>query len=76
MWFLSSLFWATYDAANVLRLTKPLRPRPAHELYEYFVDQLRGLGLHCETGRFQETMEVELVNHGPVTLLLDSAKLF
>ena len=51
-------------------------PAPARELYEYFVGQLRGFGLHCETGRFQETMEVELVNHGPVTLLLDSAKLF
>ena len=33
-------------------------------------------GLRCETGRFQETMEVELVNQGPVTILLDSRKLF
>ena len=36
---------------------------------------MRALGLRCETGRFQETMEVELVNQGPVTILLDSRKL-
>ncbi len=52
------------------------RPERARELYEYFVRQVRGLGLGCETGRFQTTMEVELVNSGPVTILLDSKKLF
>lgn len=52
------------------------RPERAKELYEYFVERIRALGLRCETGRFQETMEVELVNRGPVTILLDSKKLF
>jgi len=52
------------------------RPERARELYEYFVAQVRALGLRCETGRFQEMMEVELVNQGPVTILLDSKKLF
>ena len=52
------------------------RPEQARELYERFVAQIRALGLPCETGRFQETMEVELVNHGPVTIMLDSKKLF
>ena len=52
------------------------RPERAQSLYEYFVGRLRALGLRCETGRFQEMMEVELVNHGPVTILLDSEKLF
>lgn len=51
-------------------------PEPARELYEYFVEKVRAAGLRCETGRFQETMQVELVNEGPVTILLDSAKLF
>jgi len=51
-------------------------PGPARELYEYFVAKVRAAGLRCETGRFQETMQVELVNEGPVTILLDSAKLF
>jgi len=52
------------------------RPERAQTLYEYFVQRIRALGLHCETGRFQQTMEVELVNQGPVTILLDSKKLF
>jgi D-tyrosyl-tRNA(Tyr) deacylase len=52
------------------------RPERARELYEYFVTRVRGLGLQCETGRFQQMMEVELVNSGPVTILLDSKKGF
>src|SRR6266700_2470301 len=51
-------------------------PQPASELYEYFVERMRATGLVCVTGRFQETMQVELVNDGPVTILLDSAKTF
>ena len=51
-------------------------PEQARELYEYFVEKVRATGLRCETGRFQETMQVELVNEGPVTILLDSAKGF
>jgi D-tyrosyl-tRNA(Tyr) deacylase len=51
-------------------------PAEARELYEYFVGKIRASGLHCETGRFQETMQVELVNEGPVTILLDSGKAF
>jgi D-tyrosyl-tRNA(Tyr) deacylase len=51
-------------------------PDVARELYEYFVERVRGAGLRSETGRFQETMRVELVNDGPVTILLDSAKVF
>ena len=52
------------------------RPERARELYEHFVEGVRSLGIRCETGRFQEMMEVELVNQGPVTILLDSKKLF
>ncbi len=51
-------------------------PQQARELYEYFVETIRAAGLRCETGRFQEMMQVELVNEGPVTILLDSAKMF
>jgi len=51
-------------------------PHEARELYEYFVGKIRGAGLRCETGRFQETMRVELVNEGPVTILLDSTRSF
>jgi len=48
----------------------------ARRLYEFFVERIRAAGLPCETGRFQEMMQVELVNEGPVTILLDSAKTF
>jgi len=51
-------------------------PENARRLYELFVEQIRAAGLRCETGRFQERMQVELVNEGPVTILLDSTKLF
>ena len=51
-------------------------PQPARELYEYFVEKIRSAGLKCETGQFQEMMQVELVNEGPVTILLDSTKSF
>jgi D-tyrosyl-tRNA(Tyr) deacylase len=51
-------------------------PEKARPLYEFFVEQIRAAGLRCETGRFQETMRVELMNEGPVTILLDSGKGF
>jgi D-tyrosyl-tRNA(Tyr) deacylase len=51
-------------------------PEHARRLYEFFVESIRAAGLRCETGRFQEMMQVELVNEGPVTILLDSAKAF
>ena len=51
-------------------------PEKARRLYEFFVEQIRAAGLRCETGRFQEMMQVELVNEGPVTILLDSGKAF
>ena len=52
------------------------RPEEARRLYEYFVGKIRAAGLRCETGEFQAMMEVELVNDGPVTIMLDSEKSF
>lgn len=51
-------------------------PHMAQPLYEYFVSRLRAAGVRCLTGRFQAMMDVELVNAGPVTILLDSEKTF
>ena len=51
-------------------------PDAARPLYEFFIQQVRAIGLRCESGRFQEKMQVELANEGPVTILLDSKKLF
>jgi D-tyrosyl-tRNA(Tyr) deacylase len=52
------------------------RPEKANFLYEYFITVLKGKGLFVATGRFQEMMDVYLINDGPVTLMLDSTKSF
>ncbi|MBI5758617.1 MAG: D-tyrosyl-tRNA(Tyr) deacylase [Planctomycetales bacterium] len=52
------------------------RPELANELYQQFVAVVREQGITVATGQFQQHMEVELVNDGPVTLLLDSRKTF
>jgi D-tyrosyl-tRNA(Tyr) deacylase len=52
------------------------RAEQAKELYEEFCAALRKLGVRVETGVFQAMMSVELVNEGPVTILLDSDKAF
>jgi D-tyrosyl-tRNA(Tyr) deacylase len=51
-------------------------PAEANRLYEYFVDEARKQVITVETGRFQAMMDVELVNDGPVTIMIDSEKLF
>ena len=51
-------------------------PEEAQRLYQLFVSDVQGRNIHVETGRFREHMEVSLVNDGPVTLLLDSRKVF
>lgn len=56
--------------------TGAAKPDKAVHLYDYFIRLLRKQGLEVATGEFQEMMDVHLVNDGPVTILLDSAKLF
>ena len=52
-------------------------PSPqAEKLFEHFVEQTRATGLKVETGRFQQYMQVEIHNDGPVTILLDSRERF
>jgi D-tyrosyl-tRNA(Tyr) deacylase len=51
-------------------------PERARALYQVFIEHATDLGVEVATGRFQELMLVSLVNDGPVTLLLDSAKEF
>ena len=48
----------------------------AERVYEKVVAELRALGVRCETGQFGASMQVALVNDGPVTILLDSDKTF
>lgn len=51
-------------------------PEPANEMYQRLVAAWRNSGIHVETGRFRTEMQVSLVNDGPVTILLDSEKVF
>ena len=51
-------------------------PDQAEELYEMFIRESGKLGIPVASGKFQAMMDVELINQGPVTLLLDSAKTF
>lgn len=52
------------------------RPDDADRLYQHFMAAVREQGIEVASGRFQQHMDVELVNDGPVTLLLDSRKAF
>jgi D-tyrosyl-tRNA(Tyr) deacylase len=52
--------------------SKAARPEQAEPLYELFCQELRSLGVRVETGVFRARMEVELVNDGPVTIVLDT----
>ena len=56
--------------------TAAARPEEANRLYEQLVSAWREKGLKVETGRFRTEMKVHLVNDGPVSILLDSTKLF
>lgn len=55
---------------------KAARPELARQIYLDFVTAVQALGIRVATGRFQEHMQVELINNGPVTLLLDSRREF
>ena len=56
--------------------TKAARPERAKELYEFFIGVLKKTGLKIAAGEFQEMMDVHLINDGPVTILLDSSRVF
>ena len=57
-------------------VNKTAAPVEAKRLYEFFVGEARKQIGKVETGKFQAMMKVELINDGPVTILLDSEKLF
>lgn len=51
---------------------KAAPPELAKEIYDYFVEYIRGKGINVQTGRFQAMMEVSLVNSGPTTIILEN----
>jgi D-tyrosyl-tRNA(Tyr) deacylase len=56
--------------------TAAARPDTAVPMYEALVEKWRSLGIHVETGVFGADMQVSLINDGPVTILLDSRRIF
>ena len=70
----SSPSWAIAAAAGGRASPAAADPALAERLYLLFVETLRGSGLEVGTGVFRAMMQVELVNDGPVTFLLDSRK--
>ena len=52
--------------------TEAAPPPRAEELFEHFIDEAKASGLKVQTGRFQQYMQVEIHNDGPVTIMLDS----
>ncbi|MBQ7825023.1 MAG: D-tyrosyl-tRNA(Tyr) deacylase, partial [Clostridia bacterium] len=73
-----SQFTLLGDARSSRRpsLIQAARPETANPMYERLVKHWRDMGIYVETGRFGAHMEVSLINDGPVTMLLDSHKLF
>ncbi len=51
-------------------------PEPARDLYERFIRALQEMGFHVESGEFAASMEVDSINRGPVTILIDSKRIF
>ncbi len=68
--------WGDVRKGNRPSFDRAAPPEFARELYEYFVESVRGAGISVETGVFQASMEVGLVNQGPVTILLDTERNF
>ena len=73
-----SQFTLLGDARSSRRpsFTQAARPETANPMYERLVAAWREQGIHVETGRFGADMKVALVNNGPVTIMMDSHKLF
>jgi len=73
-----SQFTLLGDARSSRRpgFTQAARPETANPMYERLVKHWRDMGIQVETGRFGADMKVSLINDGPVTILMDSHKLF
>lgn len=67
--------YADAKKGNRPSFSNAMKPNEANQLYNYFNDALRKLNLEVEVGIFGAMMEIELINDGPVTIILDSDEL-
>lgn len=68
--------YANCKKGNRPSFTDAGKPEYANSLYEMFNEKLKNQGMHVETGVFGADMKIELLNDGPVTIVLDSKELF
>lgn len=68
--------WGDCTKGRRPSFVRAAKPEKAKRVYEHFIALVRQEGIKVETGRFQEMMDVHLINDGPVTLILDSSKSF
>jgi D-tyrosyl-tRNA(Tyr) deacylase len=68
--------WGDCHKGRRPSFAKAAPPDQAEALYQSFIRTLRGKGFSVATGKFQEMMDVHLINDGPVTLIIDSRKAF
>ena len=66
-----TLYADTQSSGNRPSFTQAAKPEYANELYEYFIQKCKEKGIHVESGKFGADMKVELLNDGPVTIMLD-----
>ena len=68
--------YANCKKGNRPSFIEAAKPEHAKPLYEYFINECRKENLNVQTGEFGADMQIELINDGPVTILLDSSKNF
>ena len=66
-----TLYADTKKSGNRPSFTSAAKPEQANKLYEYFIEKCKEKGIYTQTGEFGADMKVELVNDGPVTIMLE-----